>query len=133
MRQLKLFLAIMIFVGSWSFISLAQVASPAASPAVAVAAQAAAPVVQAVASSSGPKTGVMAWVESHGGFQMAVLLLMTSALSLLSALRLVLFKFEGIAEDGSNIPADSKVTLVINKICQYLGVAVDFMMGNPKH
>jgi hypothetical protein len=121
----KLFASTLLFVFAWSFIALAQSPAPSVAPSASPAI--AAPAVVAA------QSGIMGWVVAHGGYQAAILLLMTSALALLSAIRTVLFKFEGINEDGSNIPANSPITSTINKVCRVLGTVIDFMMGNPQH
>ena len=123
---MKAISSLMLFIICWSYISFAQVVpAPAASPA--------APVVQAVASQApAAQHGVMAWVESHGGFQGAVLLLVFTAMTMLSALRAVLKKWDGINE-GDAIPADNKALTLLNKICMVLGTVIDYVQGNVQH
>lgn len=130
---MRLVSSVMLFVICWSFISFAQTAPSPAKAVVAVPAASAAPVVQAVlASPPAAQHGVMAWVESHGGFQGAVLLLVFSAMTLLSALRAVLKKWDGIAE-GDAIPADNKSLTLLNKVCMVLGTVIDYVQGNLQH
>lgn len=132
----SLMLALFIFVGSWSYIAVAQVASP--SPAV-VAVAAPAKVADVpngtpiVATVNGPaKSGVMAWVESKGGFQLAVLMLMMSAMAILSGFRVALYKYDGL-DMSQPVPEQFKTLTRINKICYYVGIVVDFLQGNPQH
>lgn len=120
---MKVFIGLFLFIISWSYLSLAQGVVAPAVPAASVAAQAA--VVAA-------PSGVMGWIESHGGFQAAVLLLVSSFNTILSALRIVLKKFDGVAE-GDPIPADKKALTLVNKLCIILGQILDFSMGNVKH
>lgn len=122
--------SLMLFIICWSYISFAQtVAKPMASP---VASPAAAVVQAVVSPAPAAQHGVMAWVESHGGFQGAVLLLVFTAMTLLSALRAVLKKWDGINE-GDAIPADNKVLTLLNKICMVLGTVIDYVQGNVQH
>ncbi len=118
---MKLFASIFLFVLSYGFIAIAQV--PVASPSPAII-----PVVIPLVE----KAGIMAWITAHGGFQAAVLLLVGSAFSLLSAIREILLKFDGI-EKGAEIPADKSALTLVNKICIVLGKIVDFLQGNIKH
>lgn len=127
---MKLISSVMLFVFAWSFIALAQVA-PSASPVVAVVAQSAAPVI-AAAPAIVPVSGIMGWIAAHGGFQGAVLILVSSFLALLSAIRQVLYNFDGVAP-GAPIPVDKSALTLVNKICLILGQVVDFMSGNTKH
>jgi hypothetical protein len=125
---MKKFLAsVVIFVSSFIFINIcfAQSPSPSASPAVKT-------VAAIVSSPPAAQSGVMAWVESHGGFQAAVLMLVSGFLGILSAVRMLLYKLDGVAQ-GSSIPVDYKGLTVLNKVCLVLGSVVDFFTGNMAH
>lgn len=113
----KTYLALILFTCSWSFLGLAQAPTP--TPSV-------------VATAVVPANGVMEWVTAHGGFQSAVLLLVMSAFTLLSAVRQVLSNLDGVAP-GAEIPAGMQGLTMLNKICVVLGQVVDFMQGNVKH
>lgn len=129
---MKLIIAMFVFIMAWSFITVAQVAGvpvPAASaPAIPNAA-----VIQANASSAVvSNVGLKGWIESHGGFQAAVLLLIGSAFTILSAFRVVLYKYDGVAP-GASIPVGYVGLTKLNMICVVLGHVVDFMTGNVAH
>lgn len=72
------------------------------------------------------------FVEAHGGLVATLVLLVFAAQALLTALRTVLLKFDGIAEGQDIPPANTTLTLV-NKICIVLGTILDFLQGNAKH
>ena len=76
--------------------------------------------------------GIAGWVALHGGFQAAILLLVFSAFTLLSAIREVLYAYDGVAK-GEPIPAQFKGLTLINKVCVILGKVLDFMQGNSAH
>lgn len=116
---MKLISTVMLFVFAWSFIAMAQT-PPSAAPAIVAAPAVAIP------------SGIMGWITAHGGFQAAVLLLVGSAFSMLSAVRQVLANFDGVAP-GAAIPAGMAGLSLVNKICVILGQVVDFMTGNVQH
>lgn len=67
-----------------------------------------------------------------GGLISIILLVAFSANTMLTALRTVLLKYDGVAP-GSDIPADDKALTLVNKICIVLGSILDFLMSNPQH
>lgn len=112
MKKVFLFLfASVMFVLSWTVIAMAQAAASA-------------PV-----SASG---GIMGWINAHGGVQMSALLLVYSANAILSAVRDVCCKLDGI-NPGDVIPANKQALTIINKVCIALGKVIDFIQGNVQH
>lgn len=77
-------------------------------------------------------TGLSGWIASHGGLSASALLLLGSLNILLSAVRQVLANWDGIPA-GANLPTDASKLGVINKICIYLGMAIDYLQGNVQH
>jgi hypothetical protein len=140
---MKRLLASMVLVLlSWSYINVAMAqtlpspvpvasAAPAAVKSVQPGVEAGKNAVVAVAGSNA-QSGVMGWIESHGGFQAAVLLLVFSMMTLLSALRKVLYSYDGVNE-GDPIPPEYKGLTTVNKICVVGGTVLDFIQGNIKH
>lgn len=122
---MKLILSVLAFVCSWSYIALAQQILPSPEPMQAVPVG---PIVNAAIA----QVGVMGWINAHGGFQAAVLLLVGSAFCILSAIRQVLLNFDGVGP-GQDIPADQKALTILNKVCLALGKVIDFIQGNVKH
>ena len=125
MKFSKLVPALMLFIICWSFISMAQSASPvpASSPVAVISAPSAAPAAG---------SGVMGWISAHGGFQAAVLLLVFSANAILSAVRDVMKKWDGI-NPGDAIPAANTKLTLVNRICMILGQVIDYVQGNVQH
>lgn len=78
------------------------------------------------------KAGIIAWIDAHGGFQASILLLVGSAMAILSAVRTVLSNFDGVAP-GASIPPGLTGLTMINKICVVLGKVIDFVQGNVQH
>lgn len=76
--------------------------------------------------------GVSQLIANHGGYQASAVLLVFSVMTMLSALRTVLLKFDGI-KDGEPIPADKTVLTKVNIVCIYLGHILDFLTGNVQH
>ncbi len=74
----------------------------------------------------------MAWITAHGGFQGAVLLLVGSALAILSGVRQVLYNFDGVAP-GTPIPVGMVGLTWVNKFCVIAGKIVDYLTGNVAH
>lgn len=127
----KFIASLTLFILSFMFISMS-LAQSVTSTTVVPAASPVAPVVVSVVSSPSAQTGVLAWIDSHGGFQAAVLMLVTGFFGILSAVRLLLYKLDGIKQ-GDPIPADYKGLTIVNKICLVLGSVVDFFTGNMAH
>lgn len=127
----KLVASILLFVIGFSFLSMAQVPLPGPSPSPM-------PTVvlpnigQVIAPAVLASTGIMGWINSKGGFVAAVFLIVTSAFTLLSAVRMVLYKFDGVAP-GADIPANLVGLTWVNKICVVLGKLVDMLTGNVAH
>lgn len=107
---MKLFLSLTLFILSFGLLSHAQ------SPIIAV-------------PSSG---GILGWITDHGGYQAAILLLVGSAMAVLSAIRTVLSNFDGVAP-GAAIPSNLQGLTLVNKICVILGQIIDFLQGNVQH
>jgi hypothetical protein len=118
---MKLIFALILVCASFAF---AQEMTPVA-PAV-VAASAPIAVIAA------PATGILGWIQAHGGFQAAILFIVMSTFTALSALRKILYAYDGVKE-GDTIPADKTTLTTVNKICLVLGSVVDFIQGNTKH
>jgi hypothetical protein len=110
---------------SFGFAALAQMASPP--PAAAPAVSSASALVSSV--SGNP---VLAWINAHGGFQASVYLLVFSAMTALSAIRVILTKFDGV-DPGASGPSPDKKLNVINLLCLYGGELLDLLMGNVQH
>lgn len=115
---LKFMVSSVLFVVCWSFLAFAQAPSPAASPVAVV--------------SAASQGGIMGWVTAHGGIQAAALMLVFSAFTLLSAVRTVLLKYDGL-DLGQPIPADYKGLTLVNKLCLLGGNVIDFLTGNTQH
>ena len=113
---MKLFLSLVGFIVCWSLVSLSQ----------------ATVLVAPVAVAAAPANGMMTWIAAHGGFQASVLMLVTFLFSILSAVRLLLLKLDGV-EPGAEIPADKSGLSALNKACIVLGQIIDFVQGNTKH
>jgi len=79
-----------------------------------------------------PASGIMGWITAHGGFQASVLLLVGSAMAVLSGVRQLLYNFDGVAP-GAAIPADMTGLTLVNKICVIMGKIVDYITGNVAH
>lgn len=114
---MKLITSVLLFCFSWNFIAMAQTTSTTlvAQPAI----------IAAV-----PAAGIMGWVNAHGGFQAAVLLLVGSAFAILSAIRQVLLAFDGVGPGATSVPPG---LTVLNKVCLFLGKVIDFLQGNIQH
>lgn len=96
---------------------LAQTAAPVASPVAAVVAA--------------PPAQPTFW-QKEGGLVGGVSFIVFGLLAVLSCLRLVLAKYDGV-EPGQNTPApDAKLTF-LNNACLFLGKISDILMGNPQH
>jgi hypothetical protein len=78
-----------------------------------------------------PSTGVGGFVANHGGLQGLILLLVFSSNAILSALRNVVKKFEGV--EGEEIPADKVALTLLNKAAILTGKVLDYMTANVKH
>ncbi len=76
--------------------------------------------------------GIAGWIALHGGFSAAILLLVFSAQTAMSALREILYKYDGV-EKGQDIPPSMVGLTQVNKICVILGKILDFMQGNVAH
>ncbi len=137
----RLLVGLTLMVISWSYISNAQVA-PVASPAVVVAPKAvAAPVVspvpavvtQGTTEQVEQKMTFSSVMKNAGGLQAAVVALMLALMTVMSALRSILLKFEGYKSDGSDVPANKKALTTFNKVCIIGGKILDWLMGNVQH
>jgi hypothetical protein len=126
---MKILMAGLFFSISFMFINLC-LAQDAAVVAPAQVTTADPLVVAAV--DEGSKGGIMGWIALHGGFQAAILMLVFSAFTLLSAVREVLYKFDGVAK-GDPIPAKYQGLNLVNKLCLIFGKILDFMSGNTAH
>lgn len=128
---MKIILAfLLVFAG----VALAQDASVSTTTTMVSATPGVAPVVTVPAGTT-PLTlsgGLVKWVADHGGPQAAILFLIFSVFTGLSAARQILYKYDGI-NPGDPIPADMKGLTLVNKICVFLGGILDFMTGNTKH
>jgi len=118
---MKLFSALVLFIISWSLITLAQV--PAPSPTAVVAAVVAAPAAQG---------GFWGWIMAHGGLQAAVLLLVACFNIIISAVRDLLCKLDGI-DLSQPIPADKTKLTFINKVALVSGKVLDWASANVQH
>lgn len=87
------------------------------------------PVVVAVVQ---PSSGVGGWLALHGGFTAAIILIVFSAFTVVSAIREILLKYDGVAP-GAPIPPGLTGLTLVNKICVILGKILDFMQGNTAH
>lgn len=76
--------------------------------------------------------GIAGWIALHGGFQAAILLLVFSAFTFLSAVREILYKFDGV-EKGQPIPTGYVGLTWVNRICVISGKVLDFLQGNVAH
>lgn len=76
--------------------------------------------------------GIAGWIALHGGFQAAILLLVFSAFTFLSAVREILYKFDGV-EKGQPIPTGYVGLTWVNRVCVILGKVLDFLQGNVAH
>jgi|SRR6185369_11535229 len=52
--------------------------------------------------------------------------------AILSAVRDILKKFDGVGP-GDQIPADKGSLTIVNKVCLFLGKALDYLQGNTQH
>lgn len=77
-------------------------------------------------------SGIVGWVQSQGGPAAAVMFIVFATFTMLSALRQVLYKYDGIAP-GADIPPADKALTGVNKACIILGNVLDFITGNTKH
>lgn len=132
---MKLIIASIVFMFSWSMISLAQVAPVASASPAAVVSASPAPVVgsQAAAVQVEQKMTFSDLLKNAGGLQGFVLALMVSFMAILSSIRALALKLEGFQADGSDVPATNKPLTLMNKIAKYVGVALDWAMGNVAH
>lgn len=128
-RAIKiLMLAIPGFIMSFVFISMCFAQT---SPIVAGSPVPSTPAVMAIVPASAPG-GIMNWINSAGGFQAAVLLLVTTFMAILSAIRTLFASFDGVAP-GAAIPTSLSGLTLINKICVIGGQILDFIQGNVQH
>lgn len=124
MKAFKLMAVSLLFVFSFVLVQMAfaQAPSPAASPVVAA-------VVAAPPAASG---GIWGWVVSHGGLQASILMLVACFNILVSALRDVLYKVDGV-NLAPGAPVDSSKLTLLNKLALVSGQILDWMTANIQH
>lgn len=115
----RLAFALVAFVLAYSMLAIAQV--PAASPAA----------VAVVAAPAAP-SGLAGLVNSKGGLIAFVGLCLMCLNMVMSSIRLMLYKWDGV-DLSSNVPPDMKALTLVNKICLVLGKALDFFGNNTQH
>lgn len=128
---MKLIASVLVFTFCWSFLSMAQTL-PSPVPSLAAVAVPAAPAIAADVPVVVASGGIMGWISAHGGIQAVVLLLVGSAMTILSTVRTILYNLDGVAP-GAAIPAGMAGLTTVNKICIILGKVVDFLTGNVPH
>ena len=69
---------------------------------------------------------------STQGLVATVLFLVFGANIILSAVRKVLYKYDGVKE-GDTIPLSDSCLSLVNKVCLILGQILDFLGSNTKH
>ncbi len=77
-------------------------------------------------------SGIMDFVNAHGGPYAAMMLVVGGSFTILSAFRQVLASYDGVAP-GAPIPANFAGLTKLNMVCVVLGKVVDFVTGNVQH
>lgn len=113
--------ALIAFVLAYSMLAIAD--APAGSPAPAAVAVIAAPPVA--------PSGLAGLVSSKGGLIAFVMLCLICLNSVMSAVRLALYKWDGV-DLSADVSANTTLTTV-NKVCLVLGKVVDFFGNNTQH
>src|SRR5579884_1197197 len=115
--SLRLCLAVVFFVLAYSMLSLAQ-SSPTPAPSA----------TPAVVSAASP-SGLAGLVNSKGGLVAFVTLCVLCLNMIMSSVRLMLYKWDGI-NPGDQVPANATALTFVNKVCIVLGNIVDFFGQN---
>lgn len=120
---LKMFLAAgLLFTFSYVFAD-----APGVSPTTAVA-----PTAAVVSAPSAPALSVGGFIQSHGGVQPSIILILLCLNSILSALRDICARLDGVKPGDAAPVGDAKLSM-LNKACLVLGKVLDYVMGNPQH
>lgn len=99
-------------------------AAPSVTPSVA---DASAPTVAPVTTSA-----LSTFINSHGGMSSSIILVLMCMNSLLSALRDICARFDGVNPGDAAPVGDTKLT-VLNKVCLILGKILDYVTANVQH
>jgi hypothetical protein len=86
----------------------------------------------APAAVSTPATSSNSFLTQVGGLAGAVSFVVFGLFTILSALRVVLAKYDGVSPGQNTATPDTKLT-ILNNVCSFLGSVVDFLTGNIQH
>lgn len=118
---MRLGCAVVLLMLAFSVLALAQSSPPPAPSAT-----------PAIVSSPASPSGLGGLVQSKGGLVAFITLCVLSLNALMSGVRLMLLKWDGV-NPGDPIPADDKALTVVNKICIVAGQIMDFFGQNTQH
>lgn len=73
------------------------------------------------------------FLNSHGGPMGAFILIIYTLNTLLSAIREILYKWDGVTADDPLTMEKFKVLSLVNKACLVVGKLIDYATGNTQH